>query len=230
MRNTVGGFHGSLSSVGDELVGGFHRRPAFDRGRAFVELGERVGVVRRQALESVVGVVGQEAVVRGQHHGFVAWPAGHLLDLGVDLAVVLLGAGWTAVGRAGRCRRCRCRRRRCRSAARRGCPGRTSCAPIAPTVRRGHHEPASGLGAVSARHRERDLDESERARRGEQDGQRRAAAGRTAAWCLPAWSASTAATTRRRPAHRTPARPRGSSCGHAPPATACRACTAHQAA
>ncbi len=147
------------------------RRPVLDRGRPLVELRQRVGVVRRQSLEPVIGVVRQEAVVRGQHHRLVAWPAGHLLNLGVDLAVVPLGAWRTAIGplavsvgvgvgdddvgpqhvgdvlgeRHGADR------------ADRAC---------------GHDDPPPGVGAVPARDREGDLDESECPCRGEQNGQR----------------------------------------------------------
>ena len=56
----------------DELVGSGEHLPTLDRARALVELRERVGIVRRQALEAVVRVVGQEAVVGGEHHDLIA--------------------------------------------------------------------------------------------------------------------------------------------------------------
>src|SRR4029079_13779987 len=74
-----------LVESADERVGIGQGGPVLDRGGPLVELGQRVGVVRRQSLEAVVGVVRQEAVIGGEHHGVVARPARQLLDLGVDL-------------------------------------------------------------------------------------------------------------------------------------------------
>ncbi len=75
---------------GDELVGVGERGPTLDGIGPLLELRQRVRVVRCQALEPVIGVVRQEAVVGGEHDGLVAGQAGGLADLGVDLAVVLL--------------------------------------------------------------------------------------------------------------------------------------------
>ena len=157
---------------GDELVGALQRRPALDRRGPLVELRKRVGVVRREALEPVVGVVGQEAVVGGQHDGLVARPAGDLLDPGVDLAVVLLRAWRTAIGALAV------------SVGVGVGDDDVGAQHVGNVLGKGHgadradragrHDDASGrVGAVPARHREGDLDEAERPCGGEQNRQRR---------------------------------------------------------
>ena len=83
---------------GDELVGVRQQCPALDGLGPRVELRERVGVVRRESLEPVVGVIRQEAVVGGHDDGLVAGTAGDVEDPFVDLPVVLLGSGRPPVG------------------------------------------------------------------------------------------------------------------------------------